>query len=292
MSWMSSGSKAVTRWRDEDSTRSEKFWLKPDRYWMPKDTKKVLVWVDEDGVAIREHAVRTEGHRREYVTCSSGEQGAHAHCCQKLGREKGEYYRLLVWTIVDTTEFTTKEGKTRRNEIRLFPAKWNSSEKILDRQNDYGLEYSVFRVRRYNQTFEPSVGSDFDFQKKVEDRAAFFNACFYKGEALSKIWDAAEEDALAMERLKKLFQVKFDPSGKLIREVVPFNYSVVLAPPSAQEIDALALKAQAARGGYQSNQSNNFGSSTPGSNNNFGTMDDFKTGIAGPDGFSDADIPF
>jgi len=285
MSWMTSGKKATTRWKDQDDTRQEKFWLLPDRYWMPKDSKRVVVWVDEDGVAVREHSVRIDGKRREVVTCSSDEEGAHANCCQKLGRERGEYARVLVWTVVDTSEWQTKDGKTRRNELRMFSAKWNSSEKLLDRQAEYGLEYSVYRVRRYSQTFEPSVGSDFDFQKKVEDRVAFFNACYYKGTALSKLWDEAESDPLQMAKLKKLFQVKLNANGELLREVVPFNYSVVLAPPSAADIDAIAVKAQAMKGGYG-------GAPMGNGNDGFGSMNDFGSATAGPDGFSDADIPF
>jgi hypothetical protein len=103
--------------------------------------------------------------------------------------------------------------------------------KMEDRKSLVGCLYKASRVDQKS----PSCGDEFEFQREV-DMGKLFQAAIYKGKKLTEMWAKAQEDADGIEKLKKLFQIKLGPDGKLLPQLPTFNYFKVLEPKPAEEV--------------------------------------------------------
>ena len=139
---------------------------------------------------------------------------------------------------MDCTAWTDDKGKTYQYGMNLAPGKMKTLKRWQRKKNDRdGLAGHLYRLTREDEK-SPAVGDEWEFQREVE-MPKLFELANYKGKTLPELWDAAEADEAAMERLMRVFQVKPDENGKLPRTLAPFNYYEILKPKPPSELRIL-----------------------------------------------------
>lgn len=228
----------------------------PQRLYIPAESQKELVFIDDDPFCIYEHNPKIGGSYRNWTTCV---QGAFDDvvCCKSLGPNTRYYCGYL--TVVDCSKWTDQKGNAHQYEMRLIQAKLRTLKKFERKKADKGsLVGSLYRVSR-DDANSPACGNDFDFVKDGDIEKLFEVTC-YRGEKLSSLWREAEEKPDAMARIRKTFQIE-PVEGKLPRIIPQFNYLQVLKPKSPAELklmlaaadtsaDASAGKSQASNGAF------------------------------------------
>lgn len=193
----------------------------PGRFWMPADSEREFILVDEDPVAVYEHNPKLNGSYRNWLTCNNGV------CCEILGADT-RYY-VGFFTCVDLSEWTDKQGNKHKYELRLYPAKSKTLKKFKRKiERGVSLAGKLILASRTDSK-SPNVGDDFEIVREA-DMTKLFDVAMYRGRLLKDLWDEAESDPEALESLRKTFQVQIDDDGKPVRRVVPFNYFEVLKP--------------------------------------------------------------
>ena len=224
-SWFDTGFEAVGNTVEKnDAARDAGFG--PSRYWMPPDTEKKLVFIDDVPVAVYEHNPKLNGSFRNWITCDNDV------CCEELGADSRYYVGFL--TVVDMDKWTDKKGREHQFELRLYPAKSKTLKKLKRRQEKAGISLKVVDVVR-EDVKSPNVGDSFEFGRDA-DAEKLFEVALYNGTPLTKLWVEAAADAYKMEALKKVFQLEFNADGDLVEKVVPFNYYEVLKPKGPEAI--------------------------------------------------------
>ena len=221
----------------------------PQRFWMKTGDKRILVFVDGAPFAIYEHQATINSDFRNWFTCMSGVYDDDVVCCSKLGN-KSKYF-IGYYTIIDTAKNTDKKGVDHPFEMRLFGAKTTTMGALKDRQENRGLASMKYEVARLPGDKVPVVGNRFDPIESADLVKAFEFARF-NNKSLVQLWDEADADKDKLERLKLLFQLKFDGDGRLVREVVPFNYMSLLAPKTPKEMKILLANAEVKAPGAKS----------------------------------------
>jgi len=204
----------------------------PHRLWIPGGASKDVVWADDEPVCVHEHNPKMNGNYRNWFTCLQGVYDE-VVCCQKVG-VKGRYYCGYL-TAVDCSEWTDQRGNKHQYELRLVPMKLRSLKKFRRKKDDRGsLIGTMWKLTREDNN-AASIGDDWDFQRDV-DMAKMFDFVNYRGTKLIELWEKAEEDPEAMERLCRVFQIKPGEDGKLPRIIPPFRYFEVLKPKTPKEL--------------------------------------------------------
>jgi hypothetical protein len=200
---------------------------------MPYNSKKEIVFIDDEGIGVYEHAPYMHGTRKNnWFTC----KGGNAYCCQVLGTAYKDRYMVVFYTILDCTPWEDRDGKTHQYDLKLLAAKFGSFDKLSVKKAEDGLAGCLYKARRYKNQMEPSIGSEHSFVKKVEDMEAMFQVAHYKGKLLSELWDEAERDEVALAKLEQIFALRTTDDGQLERIIPPFNYEAILEPPSEEEL--------------------------------------------------------
>ncbi len=138
------------------------------RYWMPNDSEGELTFLDgdltDDGlldiVMYYEHQVFMNGKWTNWFVCT-GEDEPCPIC------EGGDTAALVgAFTVIDHREYKDKQGKTHKNQKRLFVAKRQTIKalQIYATKRD-GLAGCTFDVSRSGDQ-SASVGNIFDFTEK------------------------------------------------------------------------------------------------------------------------------
>ena len=214
----------------------------PKRIWMPKNSQREIVFVDDDSFNINEHNPKMDGHWKNWLTCVKGVYDP-AVCCELL--EDAGYKRYLVgmFTVVDTDEWTSNKGVQYQYEVKLLPAKYHTLQKLAGKKEDSEADGrtmagSVYRVKRYDNSKSPSCGDDFDFRREA-DMAKLFTLARFNNTPLSELWDDAEKDPELRDTLTKIFNFgQLLDDEPLPRKIVPFNYLELLKPKSPDEVKA------------------------------------------------------
>lgn len=204
----------------------------PGRLWIPAGAFKDTVWVDDDPFGIYEHNPKMNGNYRNWLTC---QQGAcdEVVCCTQLG-PNSRYYCGYV-TGVDCSEWVDKKGNKHQYEMRLIQFKLRSMKKFKRKKETKGsLVGTMWRLTREDD-HAPTCGDDWEFQRDIDMDKMFDFVC-YRGTRLADMWEEAEKDAEAMAKLKRIFQIEPDESGKLPRIVPAFNYFQLLKPKSPKDM--------------------------------------------------------
>tara|TARA_R110002020_G_scaffold304058_3_gene519814 strand:+ start:810 stop:1517 length:708 start_codon:yes stop_codon:yes gene_type:complete len=146
------------------------------RFWLPKGEERRIIFLTEGDKAkkIWEHQVRLNGDWRNWFTSLSW-CGINPDPLMDFSQESNMFkrYNALVFSIIDTHEFTDRNGNKRKNLKKLFLAKRDTAE-ILKRiylkrlENDEGLRGAMFDVYRTNSDKSASVGEQFEFVKMVD----------------------------------------------------------------------------------------------------------------------------
>ncbi len=188
------------------------------RYWMPKGEERSIIFLTEGNQAkkIWEHQVKLNGNWRNWFPSATW-LGESPDPLKEFSEETGFYkrYNAYVFTIIDTHEFTDRQGNKRKNVKKLFLAKRDTAE-ILKRlymrrlDNDEGLRGAMFTVYRTNSDKSVSVGEQFEFQKMV-DLSTLEDTEEYKiGEIF--VYNA-EQQAEAAKQLRREHGLTRDPKA-------------------------------------------------------------------------------
>ena len=202
-SWIKRGAAAKTAYAQEEAKAelrkqdAGKLW----DFWMPEDSERQITFLDgkldEDGMLecgmFHQHNIRINGSWERFVCTVDQDETQPCPIC-----ESGDRPALVgVMTIIDHTEHVVQKGpnkgKVIKNTRKLFIAK-NQTIKMLTKlaAKRGGLQGCTFDVARTGDK-EASVGNQFDFVHKFENRA----------EIMAK-YDLKEEDVMAADYEKEI----------------------------------------------------------------------------------------
>ena len=230
--WLKTGYKAM---HAEIERREQAYG--PDRFWIPPNESREVVYLDDEPRQLDEHQVRIGTSWRNWFTCLK-QTGAEAVCCELAGIRSKNW--VGYYSIVDLSLWKDKAGNEHQYELKLFGAKSETLKRLELKSNDRkrdnpnGLAGCMYRVSRVAKG-SSNTGDDFEFKKEVDPRK-MFDFVTFKGKKLADLFRAAEEKPEEMEKLKRLFALEFDGNGKLIHKVPVFNYQEVLKPKTPREL--------------------------------------------------------
>jgi len=224
-SWYDTGFDGMKREEDRIATMSG-----PQRVWIPPQSSKELVFLDDDPVCIHEHCPKMNGHYRNWITCLNGVYDDVA-CCEILST-KGRYY-VGYFSVIDCSAWTDKKGNKYQYEQKLLPAKLKTLKKLKRKREDRGtLVGCLFKVHREDEK-SPVCGDEFDFQREA-DMDKLFQLANYKGKRIAELFSKAGADD-GLKKLMRLFQVEVH-DGEIAPRLVPFNYVEILAPKPSKDV--------------------------------------------------------
>lgn len=158
---------------DYDPSRSiQRIWLKPG-------TSKKIIFLTDAGSApvIWEHQVLVGGGWRNWFTCLQS-LGQECDLCNWAEDNSGQFrrYKAAFFSVIDTDEYTDKQGKKHKNEKRLFVAKNKTVDLIKRRASKLksdgkSLKYAIVEAYRTNEDKSPSVGDQFEFDSMTDPSA-------------------------------------------------------------------------------------------------------------------------
>jgi len=170
MSFLKRGKAAATILAQEDakaelsSNKNLSF-----RFWIPKGKSCDITFLDgalADGMLdipyFHQHTVFMSGTYNNWFTCTADDEP----CPICEGGGQPEYVGAL--SVIDHSEYVSKkDGKTYKNQIKLFIAKRNTLKVLLKKAlKQGGLAGCTFNVSRTGGDKSPNVGDDFEFDQK------------------------------------------------------------------------------------------------------------------------------
>jgi hypothetical protein len=246
----------------------------PSRFWMPPESKSVLVFVDNQPACIREHNPKMNGSWKNWVTCIREMYPEDPACCEKLGGDYQSYY-VGYYTVIDCNKWTDKKGNSYQFEMKLYPAKIKSL-KLLEQKSleDWGgsLAGKVIKVRRTDGK-SASVGNDFTLDREA-DLEKLWGLANYKGKKIADLFEKATQDEDERAKLLRTFEFQKGENGELLPQLPVFNYMNLLNPKRPAEMRAHLNAGRI---------------SDPDSDNDSGTSGTNSSGSAGE---ADENIPF
>jgi hypothetical protein len=227
--WMKRGYEAAHKEQD----RIEQMYG-PNRFWMPTNSSKEFVFLDDEPVGLHEHNPKLNGKWDNWFTCLQGMSGEGPVCCEILGQDYRRYY-VGYFSVVDLSKYTDKKGNTYQYEVKLLPAKLGTVKKFERKKKDKGtLVGTIYKASRDSDK-DPSVGGEFEYVRDA-DLTKLFDAANYKGKKLSELWSKAESSPDELKKLQRIFSIQPEKGTQLPKRIVPFNYYELLKPRAASEI--------------------------------------------------------
>jgi hypothetical protein len=127
----------------------------------PEESKRVI-FIDDSPVMVEEHQVWEDG-RPKFFTCLKMFEEPCPLCRRKHRPSSVGYY-----TIIDRSEWKDRQGKSHKNERKLFGAKMKALRKLRRLSKEcgglIGVEFKIYR----DGSDDPTTGSDFTMVKKHE----------------------------------------------------------------------------------------------------------------------------
>lgn len=167
----------------EDEASSKVF-----RFYVPRGQERRITFLDGNldndnelvMTAYYEHNLYINGRWNNFFVCTGNEDEPCPIC------EEGKMPSMVaVFTIIDHSEYTDRNGKTHKNQVKLLVAK-RQTQKLLEYQaaKRGGLAGITFDVARIDEDQSAAVGTSFDFVEKndVEKIAKKFKASVFNYE--------------------------------------------------------------------------------------------------------------
>lgn len=133
------------------------------RFFIGKDAKANVTFINEKPFTIKEHELKLNGKYHNYFTCLSP-AGKRCPICENGYTPK----TVKAFYVIDHTEFKNKKGETVRDQIRLFvlkPKAYKQFKSTIDEHFDGQAEYSYLGlnmvIKRSNDDQSPSSGDIF-----------------------------------------------------------------------------------------------------------------------------------
>jgi hypothetical protein len=233
MSWYNQGYNGMKQEEDRQATANG-----PDRLWIPAESSKEIIFVDDEPFCVYEHNPKIDGDFKNWLTCLKGIEDEIA-CCEIIGA-KTRYF-VGFYTVIDCSSYTDKKGNTHQFQLKFLPAKMKTLKKLKRKREDKkgeaqvtGLAGMLYKATRDDKK-SPTVGDDFEFVRQV-DMEKVFTVANYRGKKLTELWSKANTPE-TIERLQKVFQAEV-VNGSVNAKLVPFNYMELLKPQTAKEVRA------------------------------------------------------
>lgn len=117
---------------------------KPWRFYLKTGEERRVIFLDpisgEEPVQFHEHNVNINGKWNNHFTCTAGIPGHKCFFCeQDKEKEQNSRYFATAFTVLDTTEYTTKSGEKGSNTKKLFIAK-SRTMRLLQRKLKKAIE--------------------------------------------------------------------------------------------------------------------------------------------------------
>lgn len=168
-----------------------------------KDNEARLVFLDGAGFWVHEHNLKLEGKWGNFFTCTKDFQP-----CDICNQMNDKSIFTCYFTVIDTRKFVKKDGTISKFRKVLFPAKGAAIDVLEGIKKQHGdLRGLVIDVKRTSDR-DPNCGRDFSVVLKDGKVARLNPASKFEGD-LS----------------------------------VPYDYMKVLAPPTAEELQAAGVSA-------------------------------------------------
>lgn len=162
--WMLTGEEGFARKQSIDKVTKLQKEKGVIRFRLNADEKGKIIYLDSAPVYVYEHNIKINGRWGNYFTCVKEIAQQHCPLCDR--DDKPVYTAYL--SVIDTRQFTRKDGSISKNRKVLYPAKGATIKKIHGLIKKHGdLRGKMFEVTRYTPN-EPNCGTDFDFEKEVD----------------------------------------------------------------------------------------------------------------------------
>lgn len=179
----------------------------PFRFWLKEGENTKITFLD--GALLDDGLLNLTSFYEHMLPKGPGRKGMDNWCCTKEEEpcpicEETNFSSLVsVFTILDHTKWTDKNGKEHVNVKRLYACRGDTVKRLQLKAAQYeGLIGVTFQVARIGKT-SPSVGSDYDFVSKtpIPEIAAFLNL---KTEDLAPMDYSKEIKYLTAAELRKV----------------------------------------------------------------------------------------
>jgi hypothetical protein len=221
----------------------------PRRFFMKKNDRKQLIFVDQRPACIHEYNPKLNGSWTNWFTAPKSDpnypdmESAMTTINKHLGGKYRDYY-VGYFTVVDCTEWKSKDGTKNRYELKFFPAKMGSLKLIQSRIEDFGgIAGKAINVRRTDEQKSPAVGNVFDMEKEI-DMDKLWDHVMYQGKLLKEHFAEALENDAKRVSLTNTFNFKRGDNGVLLPGVPTFNYMNLLKPKTPAELRTFLAGAQ------------------------------------------------
>lgn len=214
----------------------------PDRLWQRPGSSKEIVFIGDDPFCIREHQWRDTQDRWHYATCIAKVSDAGCPACGATGVSKPDYVGL--YTIVDVTGYTSRDGVENKNRLILLPAKTKVLNKFkMKKENRGSLLGQLWSLAR-SDTNAPSTGDDLDHVREIK-MDGLLGAVTYKGKPLKEMIDRANGSGPDAYKTRKYLSYHFQiPSeGPIPMKVPQFNLPNLVSPMEVAALRALVADA-------------------------------------------------
>lgn len=236
MSWLKKGYEKVQK----EEARLAKS-RGPDRFWLPKNTSKKVVFVDDEPAQIYEiNPKGMDGKYNNWFTSpkSNPEYPDMEEAMRLIGRyvPNSSPYYVGYYTVIDCDPYTDKKGNTHQYEMKLFPAKIGTLKTLRSRSAKFGgLAGKLIDIERTDEDKSPSCGNVFDLDREV-DLDQLWEVVTYQRKKLKDQFTEALEDEGKRSILTNVFNFPKTKDGGLVAKIPLFNYEALLAPKSLSEL--------------------------------------------------------
>lgn len=155
MNWFNKGFKGV-----EDHVKQneeQRAGTRVRRLWIPQNSERNVIYLDDEGFSFDEHQYEHAGRYDNFLTCPGK-----AHGCPLCASQKRPYY-VTVFSVIDLSEWTDKQGSLHKNEKKVHALKAESAQALKRKKERWpgGLKGKGVVISRKGAK-DASSGSDFE----------------------------------------------------------------------------------------------------------------------------------
>jgi hypothetical protein len=213
------------------------------RFWLKPGTSRQVVFIDgaDDGARLKEHNLTINGTFGNAFTCLMGIDPRGCPLCamalrRKGHRDAGNVYGVAYYTVADLTPYTNKEGKVFPLTLMLLACKKEMLSKFSTMRKEMfggsllGRRFLAMRSapipgQPENETKTPRIGDNWQHMDQVP---------------LVQFAAEAGKPPLVVPNIT-------DPrTGQIVR---PFDYGILLAPKTYEELAQVAESIERGGGG-------------------------------------------
>jgi len=201
--WYQTGKEGFKRSQQEDeAAKARREQRGPRRFWLKSGSSAKVTFLDTPQFFLYEHGIKIGKSYRNYFTCIKD-----LETCPLCEANYVPSY-IMAGTVIDHSSYTDENGKTYKNQKRLFVAKGAARQIMLRKIKKKGgdIKFYRFEFTRGTNATECSTGEDIEVLGKV-----------------------------SKEKLLALKPSDVDPKEWL----APFSYEEIFAPKSAKELARL-----------------------------------------------------